>query len=212
MEISWLGHSCFLIKGRQAKVVTDPFDNIPGYHLGQPTANIVTLSHQHPHHNFVAGVSGEPRVIKGPGEYEIANVFITGIGTFHDAEGGRRRGKNIVYLIEIDEVRICHLGDLGHLLSSNQIEEISDVDILLVPVGGVSTINAAAAAEIINLLEPKIVTPMHFKTEAVDLELEPLEQFLKEMGLREAVAQPKLTVNKPSLPKETQLIVLDYNR
>ena len=212
MEISWLGHSCFLIKGKQATVITDPFDNIPGYSLGQPMVDIVTLSHQHPHHNFVVGVYGEPRVIKGPGEYEITNVFITGIRTFHDAEGGRRRGKNTVYLIEIDDMRICHLGDLGHLLSSDQIEEMSDVDILLVPVGGVSTINAAMAAEIISLLEPKIAMPMHFKTEAVNLELEPLKQFLKEMGLKEVVPQPKLIVSKSSLPKETRLIVLDYNR
>lgn len=212
MEISWLGHSCFSIKGKNSAVVTDPFDHIPGYQLGQPTADIVTISHQHVHHNYADGVGGKPWVIRGPGEYEISNVFVTGIGTYHDTVKGEKRGKNIVYLIEIDEMRICHLGDLGHQLSSSQIEEISDVDILLIPVGGMTTIGAPVAAETINLLEPSIVIPMHFKLEGVDLALEPLGQFLKEMGLREATPQPKITINKSGFTKETQLIVLDCNR
>ena len=210
MEITWFGHSCFRIKGKEATVVTDPFDEDLGYPLRNPTTDIVTISHDHPHHSFVAGVRGNPRVITGPGEYEIAGVFIYGIGTFHDAEGGRRRGKNTAYLMELDEVRVCHLGDLGHVPSSEQVEEMAGADVLLIPVGGVSTINAAAAAETINLIEPKIVIPMHFKTEAVNIELEPVDRFLKELGLKGILPEPKLVVTKSNLPEERKVVLLDY--
>ncbi len=210
MEITWLGHSCFRLKGKEAILITDPYDVSIGYSLGKPKANIVTSSHPHPGHSFVAGVGGEPRVVRGPGEYEIASVFIQGISTFHDNERGRRLGKNTVYLIEMDEVTICHLGDLGHVLSSEQVEEMNGVEVLLVPVGGLSTIDAAAAAEMVRLLQPRIVIPMHFKTDVVSFELEPVENFLKEIGLKQASPQPRLVVTKTSLPEEMQVVVLDY--
>ncbi len=212
MEITWLGHSCFRIKGKEAAVVTDPYEKNIGYSLGRPAANIVTVSHGHSQHDNIDGVGGSPKVISGPGEYEIANVLITGIRTFHDAEGGEKRGKNTVYLIEIDEVMVCHLGDLGHVPTSEQAEEMSNVDVLLVPVGGLTTMDAAAASETISLLEPKIVIPMHYKTEVLKGELEPLGRFLKEMGLKEITPQPKLVVTKQSLPAHTQVVVLDYRR
>jgi L-ascorbate metabolism protein UlaG (beta-lactamase superfamily) len=210
MEIKWLGHSCFVLRGKEATVVTDPFDSSLGYPLAMPEANIVTLSHEHPHHSFAAAVAGNPKLIKGPGEYEVANIFIYGIRTFHDAEQGRRRGKNTAYLIEIDDVRVCHLGDLGHVPTPDQVEELSGVDILLIPVGGVCTINAAAAVETISLLEPKVVVPMHFKTEAAKVELEPVEHFLKEMGLIKPSPQPGLVVTTSSLPEQTKVVLLDY--
>ena len=210
MEITWLGHSCFRIKGKEATVVTDPFDQTLGYAVRNPTATIVTISHDHPHHSFVAGIRGNPKVIKGPGEYEIAGVFIYGIRTFHDAEGGKRWGKNTVYVMEIDEVRVCHLGDLGHVPTSEQAEEMSGAAVLLIPVGGVSTINAVAAAEIISLLEPKLVIPMHFRTEAAKVELDPVDRFLKELGLKGISPQAKLVVTKSTLPGETKIVLLDY--
>ncbi len=210
MEITWLGHSCFRLKGKEAILITDPYDGSIGYSLGKPKANIVTSSHPHPGHSFVVGVGGQPRVVRGPGEYEIASVFIYGISTFHDNEGGRRWGKNTVYLIEMDEVTICHLGDLGHVLSSEQVEEMSGVDVLLVPVGGLSTIDAAAAAEMVRLLQPRMVIPMHFKTDVVSFNLEPVENFLKEIGLKQASPQPKVVIAKTSLPEEMQVVVLDY--
>lgn len=210
MEITWFGHSCFRIKGKEATVVTDPFDKDLGYPLRNPTTDIVTISHNHPHHSFVAGVRGNPKVITGPGEYEIAGVFIYGIGTFHDAEGGQRQGKNTAYLMELDEVRVCHLGDLGHVPSSEQVEEMAGADVLLIPVGGVSTINAAAAAETINLIEPRIVIPMHFKTDAGDLELDPVDRFLRELGLKGISPEPKLVVTKSNLPEERKVVLLDY--
>jgi L-ascorbate metabolism protein UlaG (beta-lactamase superfamily) len=211
VEIVWLGHSCFRIRGKEATIVTDPFDRTLGYPVKKLTANIVTVSHPHPQHSFVADVAGSPRIISRPGEYEIANVFINGISTFHDAERGEHRGKNTVYLVQIEEVSICHLGDLGHVPTAEQIEQMSDTDILMVPVGGGATIGATAAVEIISLLQPKLVIPMHFKTEAVKMDLEPLEPFLKEMGLKEVVTQPKLNVSKSSLPADTSVVVLDYH-
>jgi len=210
MEISWLGHSCFRIRGRQATVITDPYPPDLGYSLGKPTAHVVTVSHQHLGHSYVQGISGGPRLVTGPGEYEISGVLITGIATFHDRERGKQRGKNTVYLMEVDEVSVCHLGDLGHVLTAEQVEEIGNVDVLLLPVGGVSTINAPVAAEVVRQLEPKAVVPMHYKTEALSWELEPVDRFLKEIGVKEINSQPKLSFTRSSLPASTQVFLLDY--
>jgi L-ascorbate metabolism protein UlaG (beta-lactamase superfamily) len=211
VEITWLGHSCFRIRGKEATIITDPYDKGLGYTMGKPLANIVTVSHHHPDHDCVSMIGGKPKIVDGPGEYEISDVIITGIRSFHDDQRGTIRGKNTAYLIQIDEVTVCHLGDLGHVPSSEQVEEMSDVDILLIPVGGISTINAAAAAETVSLVRPKIVIPMHFQTEVVKRELEPLDRFLKEMGLKNVTPQPKLTVVKSSLPTQTQVVVLEYH-
>jgi len=210
MEITWLGHSCFKLKGSQATVITDPYSPELGYKLGKLSARIVTVSHQHPGHGYEQGVGGQPKVVKGPGEYEISGVLITGIATFHDGERGEKRGKNTVYLIEIDELSVCHLGDLGHVLTVEQVEEIDDVDVLLLPVGGVSTINAPMAAEIVRQLEPKAVIPMHYKTPALKRELEPVDRFLKEIGAKDVAPQPKLSISKSHLPDSTQVILLEY--
>jgi len=210
MDISWLGHSCFRIKGSHAIVITDPYSPNLGYSLGKPTARIVTVSHQHPGHSYVQGIGGEPRLVIRPGEYEISGVLIIGIATFHDADKGEKRGKNTAYLIEVDEVSICHLGDLGHVLTAQQVEEIGNVDVLMLPVGGVSTINASVAAEVVRQLEPKVVVPMHYKTSALNRELEPVESFLKEVGVKQVEPQPKLSITKSSLPLSTQVFLLDY--
>jgi L-ascorbate metabolism protein UlaG (beta-lactamase superfamily) len=210
VDITWSGHSCFRIKGSQAAVITDPFPPDLGYSLGKPTASIITVSHQHPSHSYVQGVAGEPRIIKGPGEYEISGVLIIGVATFHDAEGGSKRGKNTAYLMEVDGVSVCHLGDLGHVLTSEQVEEIGDVDVLLLPVGGVSTIDAALAAEVIRQLEPKAVVPMHYKTPQINRELDPVEKFLKEMGMEQIEPRPKLSLSRSNLPASTQVFVLNY--
>lgn len=210
MEITWLGHSCFRIRSSQTIIITDPYPPDLGYSLGKPAANIVTVSHQHPSHSFVQGVGGEPKLIKGPGEYEISGVLIIGIPTFHDDEGGRKRGKNTVYLMEVDGVYICHLGDLGHALTAGQIEEIDNVDVLLIPVGGGATINAPLAAEVVRQLEPKVVVPMHYKTPVLNRELDPVDKFLKEMGINQVAPQPKLSVTKSNLPASMQVFLLNY--
>jgi len=210
MEISWLGHSCFRIRGSQATVITDPYSPDLGYSLGKPKAHIVTVSHQHPGHSYVQGIGGGPKLITGPGEYEISGLLIIGMATFHDGDKGNQRGKNTVYLMEIDEVSLCHLGDLGHMLTAEQVEELGSVDILLIPVGGVSTIGAPVAAEMARRLEPKVVIPMHYKTEALSWELEPVGRFLKEMGGEQVTSQPRLSFNRSNLPVSTQVFLLDY--
>jgi len=210
MEINWLGHSCFRIKGSHATVITDPYSPEIGYSLGKPTADIVTVSHQHPGHSYIQGIGGDPKLVAGPGEYEISGVLIIGITTYHDKERGEKKGKNTVYLIQIDEVAVCHLGDLGHVLTNEQVEEMENVDVLLLPTGGISTIDAPLAAEVVRQLEPKVVVPMHYKTEALKRELEPVERFLKEMGVKEIESRPKLSFSKANLPISTQVFLLDY--
>jgi len=212
MDISWLGHSCFRVRGSHAAVITDPYPPSLGYSLGKPTARIVTVSHQHEGHSYVQGIGDGPRLVTGPGEYEISGVLIIGIATFHDREKGRQRGRNTVYVMEVDEISVCHLGDLGHVLTAEQVEEIDNVDVLLLPVGGVSTIDAPMAAELVRQLEPKVVIPMHYKTQALSWKLEPVERFLKEIGVKEVSPQPKLSVTRSSLPASTQVFLLDYPR
>ena len=204
-----MGHSCFRIRGSQAIIITDPFPPGLGYTLGKQTADIVTVSHPHPSHSYDEGVGGQHRLVKGPGEYEISGVLMLGITTYHDAIKGQSKGKNTAYLMEVDGVAICHLGDIGHVLGDEQVEELGNVDILMVPVGGVSTINASMAAEIIRKLEPKAVLPMHYKTPKTRRDLEPVENFLKEMGLTQVEPRPKYTVSKSNLPLSTQVILLN---
>jgi len=210
MDITWLGHSCFKIKGKKATVITDPFSPDLGYDLGKQSANVVTVSHQHPGHSYVEGIDNGYKTVRAPGEYEISGVLIVGIAAYHDAQKGEKRGKNTVYVMDIDEVSVCHLGDLGHSFTPAQIEQIDNVDILLLPVGGVSTIDATIAAEVVRQIEPQIVIPMHYKTDAISRELAPVDRFLKEMGLKEVEPQDKLTVTKANLPLTTQVVVLSY--
>ena len=213
MDINWLGRSCFRIRGRQATIVTDPYSAEFGEMPGKPTARIVTVSHQHPSHCNVADVGDDPRAVSGPGEYEISGVLIVGVGTFHDDQRGAERGKNTVYLMDVDEVSLCHLGDLGHPLGAEHMEELESVDVLFVPVGGGSTINGSAAAAIVRQLEPRLVVPMHYRTGTgtgtAGSGLAPVEDFLKEMGLKGVEPQPKLTVTRSNLPLTTQVVVLD---
>ena len=213
MEIVWLGHSCFRLRAREAAIITDPCPKSTGYSMGRPTADIITVSHDHEGHNAVQGVAGSPRVVSGPGEYEVAGVLITGIRTYHDGEQGAQRGRNIAFALEAESMRLCHLGDLGHVPTPEQVEAMGDVDILLVPVGGGATLDAAAAAETASLLEPKLVIPMHYATPATTRRLDPLDRFLKEMGASPALTpDSRLSVKRNSLPHETQVVVLDYKR
>ena len=207
MDITYLGHSCFRIRGSQAIIITDPFPPTLGYQLGKQTADIVTVSHQNPSHNYIQGVTGA-HVIKGPGEYEIAGVLVLGVATYHDAVKGESKGKNTVYLMEIDGVTVCHLGDIGHVLTDQQLEEIGHIDILMIPVGAVSTINANMAAQMVRKIEPKVVIPMHYKTVQSKRDLEPVDNFLKEIGVTQLEPKPKLSVTKNNLPLVMQVTVL----
>jgi L-ascorbate metabolism protein UlaG (beta-lactamase superfamily) len=210
MEISWLGHSCFVIKGREGVIITDPYSPGLGYSLGQPKADIVTLSHFHPGHSYIEGLANNPRQVKGPGEYELGGIFISGIATFHDNEKGRVRGKNTIYLIEMEDMALCHLGDLGHPLASQLVEELGIVDILFLPVGGISTLPISTAVEIVRQLNPHIVIPMHYKTPPLTRDLEPVDKFFEKMGITPADIKPKLSISQSSMPTSTQIVTLDY--
>jgi L-ascorbate metabolism protein UlaG (beta-lactamase superfamily) len=214
MEITWYGHSCFRLTERGlATIVTDPYDNSIGYDSPRLKADIVTVSHDAPGHNNVEAVKGA-RPITGPGEYEIGGVFITGISTHRpDKRKKDENGsKNTLYLFDFDGLTVAHLGDLDHVPTQTQIEDLGTVAVALVPVGGGGGLNASQAAEVISLIEPSIVVPMHYKTNNVTLKLDPLSKFLKEMGLSTVKAEDSLTVKKGSLPEETHVAVLDYKR
>ena len=207
MEISWLGHSCFHLRGKNVTLITDPFSPQLGHSLGKISAPIVTISHNHPGHNYAVGVGGNPRVVRGPGEYEISDVLITGVASYHDDKHGQNLGRNTIYIIHMDELVICHLGDLGHILQEEQLEEVADADLLLVPIGGQHTINATQAAEVISQVEPHIVIPMHYSPTIGDA-ANPLDKFCREMGIEAINPQPKLSITRSSLPAEAQVVIL----
>jgi L-ascorbate metabolism protein UlaG (beta-lactamase superfamily) len=212
MDITWYGHSCFRLSERGVTIVCDPPSDDMGYERPRIRADVVTISHDHPGHNSRIGFRGGPLFFDGPGEYEVKGVFITGITTYHDGRSGTARGRNTVFLFDFDGVTVCHLGDLGHVPSQSQVEALSDVDVLLIPVGGVHTIDASRATEVISLIEPRLVVPMHYKTPLEKAKLQTVDKFLKEMGLDPTPLQPELKVTKSSLPEETQVILLDHNR
>jgi L-ascorbate metabolism protein UlaG (beta-lactamase superfamily) len=208
LDVTWLGHGCFRLRGRSAAVVTDPFPPSIGLKLPKLDADLVTISHEHENHSYVQAMR-DAYEIRGPGEYEVAGVSVIGVPTFHDAQKGAMHGRNTVYLIEIDDVRVCHLGDLGHALDDAEAEAISSPDVLLVPVGGHTAINAAQAAEIVRQLEPRYVVPMHYAIPGLKLELDPLDRFLKEMAVTASEPQPKLSVSASSGEYETKVVVLE---
>ncbi len=213
MEISRLGHSSFKIRGKTATVVTDPFDpSAVGIKYPKVEADIVTVSHSHSDHNFTQNVSGSPYIISGPGEYEKLGVFVKGILSYHDNNQGQERGRNTIYRMEIDKIHLAHLGDLGHKLTDDQSDQLSDVDILFIPVGGFYTINSAQGAEIIAQIEPKIVIPMHYHEDRLNQQafskLTGLKEFFTQMG-KEITILPKLTVAENKLPPELTVVALE---
>jgi L-ascorbate metabolism protein UlaG (beta-lactamase superfamily) len=212
MEITWYGHSCFKLTERGvASVVTDPYDS---HHTGfsplQLAADIVSISTASPGHNYLEAIKGTPYVVTGPGEYEVGSIFITAIQT--EGKRGKDDAHNTLYVFDINSLTIAHLGNLNRVPTQAEMEAMGTVNIALVPVGGGSSLNAARAAEVISMLEPNIVIPMHYDVSGKETTLEPLSKFLKEMGLNEVQTQPSLKINNSSLPEETQVIVLDYQR
>jgi L-ascorbate metabolism protein UlaG (beta-lactamase superfamily) len=212
MEITWYGHSCFrLIERSMASVVTDPFDNASiGYEAIKLKADIVTISHNAAGHNNAKAVKGTSHVITGPGEYEIGGVFITGVQTNGHSKKDDDELPNTLYVFDYDGITIAHLGDLRRVPSQTEVEALGAVNVALVPVGGGGGLNAAKAAEVISLLEPNIVIPMHYATKDAKLKLDSLDKFLKEMGLSASQPEPSLKVTRTGLPEETHVVVLEY--
>lgn len=216
MEITYLGHSAFKLKGKNGTVVCDPYQGSVGFEMSNVSADIVTSSHDHADHNAVTKVKGtarreKPFVITSPGEYEVGGISIFGVPTFHDASKGSERGRNTAFIIYMDHLRVCHLGDLGHELTDQQKTEIGSIDVLLVPVGGHFTISPEIAVKTITELDPFYVIPMHYRTEDHNADvygdLKTLKAFLDEYGV---VKEPvkSLDVDADKMPEETEVVVL----
>ncbi len=207
-EFRWFGHNCFRIRAREATVLTDPVGRVTGYPLPKQTADVVTLSHDHPGHANLDAVKQPYALLQGPGEYEVHDVFVTGIRTYHDEAKGAERGYNTVYLIELENLVVCHLGDLGHPLTEEQAETMANVDVLLVPVGGGDVLDPAKAAEIVAQLEPKLVIPMQYATAQGDKQLGGLEPFCKELGVEVPAGEEKLSLRQSDLGETMRLVAL----
>jgi L-ascorbate metabolism protein UlaG (beta-lactamase superfamily) len=213
MEITWYGLSCFRLTERGlASVVTDPYDSeVVGYSPLKLRAEIVSVSHEAPGHSYTSTVKGTQHTITGPGEFEIGGVFITGIQTEGSKKRANEEPRNTLYVFDFNGVTVAHLGDLRRVPTQTEIEALGTVDVAMVPVGGGGGLNAAKAAEVVSLLEPGFVIPMHYSTSKVKLKLAPLSKFLKEMGLSEIAPEPSLKLTKSSVPDETRIVVLEFN-
>ena len=215
MEIIWHGHSFFEIKSKenknQVRIVIDPFSNEIGLRVPRVEADILLISHDHYDHNNKSAVSGNYFLVDSVGEYEVKGVFVKAITSFHDNVEGKERGENLIFVIESENLRVCHLGDLGQKeLSEKQIEEIGRVDVLLIPVGGIYTISAKEAVKILEQLEPKIAVPMHYNLPKLKIKLDSPEKFLKLLGIKSLSPEKKLSIKKEDLlQQETKIILLE---
>lgn len=208
MEIAHLGHSSFKILGKEISIVTDPFDpTVVGLPFPKTEADVVTVSHHHNDHNYTAGVKGNFICFDSPGEYEIKNSEIIGVTSSHDDKNGAEKGENIIFIYEVDGIHLCHLGDLGVELTSDQVEKIDAVDVLFIPAGGGPTLDIKKAAKVISDIGPKIVIPMHYRAGKM-ANLSPLEDFIKEIG-KTPQKTSKLKLQKKDLPEEMEIVVLD---
>lgn len=209
MYITWLGHSCFKLQDKigpdGVTLITDPYNDDIGLKMPRLEADIVTVSHDHHDHNNSGALRGDPFIINMAGEYETKGVFIEGVESSHDEKEG---GKNIIYRIEMEDISITHLGDLGHVLDTKQLEKLEGTDILIIPVGGKFTLNAAKAVEVISQIEPRIVIPMHYKIPGLKIDVDGIEKFIKELGVK-PTNEEKLKITKKDLPQEDmELVVL----
>ena len=211
MEITWYGLSCFrMIERGKAAVVTDPYDHeVVGYEPLKLRADILAISHDAPGHNYEKGITGKTYTIRGPGEYEVGGVFVTGISTAPKRKGQANGGSNVLYVFDFDGVIVAHMGDLDRTLTQAEVEALGDIHVALVPVGGGNSLSPAKAVEVISLLEPGIVIPMHYHTPGLNLDLNPIDRFLKEMGLDKGQTVPSLKVTAGAIPEETQVVLLE---
>src|SRR4030042_4507357 len=215
MDITYLGHSSFKIKTRTATIITDPFDpQMGGLKYSGAEGDIVTVSHAHPDHNATGKVAGVKKVLEGPGEYEVMGVSVIGYPSFHDNKEGSERGTNTIFVFEADRLRLAHLGDLGHPLSDDLVNEMGSIDVLMIPVGGDFTIGPREAAEIVGKIDPYFIIPMHYQTPGLNTQtfktLEPAEPFLKEIGMT-VENLPKFSIKREDIldNQSSKVIVLE---
>ena len=208
MTISWFGQSCFRIEAKEGSILTDPFSKDIGLKPPKIKDDLVLVSHNHYDHNNVEDAPAETFIIKNPGEYEKNGIAVLGINSYHDKSEGKERGSNTIYVIKAEDMTVCHLGDLGQeKLDEKQVEEIGDVDILMIPVGGSYTINYKEALEVISQIEPKIVIPMHYKVKDLNIDIESADKFVKELGLTPEKVD-KFKIAKKTLPAEEVKLVM----
>ena len=208
MTISWFGQSCFRIEAKEGSILTDPFSKDIGLKPPKIKDDLVLVSHNHYDHNNVEDAPAETFIIKNPGEYEKNGIAVLGINSYHDKSEGKERGSNTIYVIKAEDMTVCHLGDLGQeKLDEKQVEEIGDVDILMIPVGGSYTINYKEALEVISQIEPKIVIPMHYKVKDLNVDIESADKFVKELGLTPEKVD-KFKIAKKTLPAEEVKLVM----
>ncbi len=211
MIITWLGHSCFKIQDKNGPegtiVVTDPFDKSTGFKVPNFEADIVTVSHNHKDHNNAKALRGTPFIVNSAGEYDIKGVMVEGVESYHDSKEGAEHGKNIIYRIEMEDLTLVHLGDLGQALDDKQLERLVGIDIVFIPVGGKYTIDAKKAVEVISQIEPRMVIPMHYKTKDSKIDIDGIEKFVKEMGVKPTYEE-KLKISKKDLPQEDMELVI----
>lgn len=213
MDITWYGLSCFrMVERGVASIVTDPYDSSIGLPEPNLRADVVTISHDAPGHNAVDVVKRVEHTLVYPGEYEISGVFVTGVATYNSKLPPEQMRRNVVYVFDFGSYTVAHLGDLDHVPAQARIEELGPIDVLLVPVGGGGALNSAQAAEVISLIEPSTVVPMHYQIDGCDLELDPLDKFLAELGISEFEEEESLSVRGSSGSDETQVVVLKYTR
>ncbi len=207
-EIRWFGHNCFRIKAKEATVLTDPVGKNTGYTLPKQTADIVTLSHDHPGHNNLAAVKPDYQLINGPGEYEVHAVFLTGFRTYHDQEKGAEHGYNTIYLIEMSGLRLAHLGDLGHTLNDDQVETLGTIDVLFAPAGGGPLLSTSDMAEVIGRISPRMLIPMQYKAGKGDKKREEIDGFVRHLGVEMPTPVDKINVRQSDLTDQMQLVLL----
>ena len=211
MKIKWFGHSCFLIISESGvRILMDPFNEKVGYEVPAVEADIVTTSHDHYDHNYVEAVRGDFKHIRTPGSHSEHGIKIIGISTYHDKEKGAKRGTNIVFKYTVDRLNICHLGDLGHILTKEQIEDLGGVDILLLPIGGTYTIDHYEAVELMDLINPRLVIPMHYKTPDSNIDIDPLDKFLNHMSEYSETDANEVEIKASQLESMDPLLVLNY--
>ena len=210
MKIKWLGHACFILTAQTGlRIITDPYTSTPDFKL-QPvneTADIVTISHDHGDHNNVEAVRGKPEIARNTGINKLGGIEFKGIQAYHDTFNGTQRGGNVIWCFNLDGIKLCHLGDLGHRLGSSEIDEIGDVDIVMIPVGGLYTIDASMATQISDDLKPKIVIPMHYKTAKIPYPIAKADDFIRGKSNVRQLKTSEMELEKADLPKVTEIIV-----
>lgn len=213
MKITWIGHSCFLIAGTDVTVITDPYDEHIPYKAPSFPANVVTVSHEHFDHNATGRVLGFPEIVRGPGEHTAHGIKFTGISTFHDEEQGKKRGENTIFTFAIDGITLAHFGDLGHMLSEEQLARLGGVQVAMIPVGGYFTIDADRAAEIVaKLPQVRVIIPMHYKTEILgdDFPIDPVDKFTRLMQNIVEIGSAEVTLTQDGLPAHPEVWILHY--